>query len=211
MDFYKLCADSGVVPVVVLERTADAIPTAKALLAGNIHVMEITMRTGAAMDSIRLVHENCPEMVVGAGTVLTPDQAKSCVAAGAEFIVSPGYNEELVDWCLHEGVPILPGCVTPTELMRGILSGLTVFKFFPANIYGGRSAMKALSGPFGNIKFIPTGGVNAENLKEYLEAPYVLAAGGSWLCSSADISAGRFREIASLAAQASAIARNCKK
>ena len=210
MDFYKLCAESGVVPVVVLERAVDAVPTANALLAGNIHVMEITMRTDAALDSIRAVCESCPEMVVGAGTVLTLEQAKSCVAAGTKFIVSPGYNDELVDWCLQENIPVLPGCVTPTELMRGIRSGLRVFKFFPANIYGGLKAMKALSGPFGNIKFIPTGGVNSENLSEYLAAPYILAAGGSWLCSKDDILAGRFSEITRLASQASAAAQNRK-
>ncbi len=204
MDFYKICAESGVVPVVVLESADDAVNTANALLAGNVRVMEITMRTAAALDSIRIVSKNCPDMIVGAGTVLTLDQGKACVDAGAKFIVSPGYNEELVNWCLENNVPVLPGCVTPTEIMQGLRAGIKVFKFFPANVYGGLKAMKSLAGPFVGIKFIPTGGVNADNLKEYLSAPFILAAGGSWLCTKADISAGNFDVITKLAAQASA-------
>lgn len=203
MDFYKICAESGVVPVVVLENATDAIKTANALRAGNIHVMEITMRTNAAIDSIRCVSDNCPDMIVGAGTVLTVEQAQPCVEAGAKFIVSPGYNGELVDWCIQNNIPILPGCVTPTEIMQGLRAGIKVFKFFPANVYGGLKAMKSLAGPFVGIQFIPTGGVNADNLKEYLAAPFILAAGGSWLCSKDDISAGRFDVITHLAAQAS--------
>lgn len=206
MDFYRICAESGVVPVVVLEDAKDAVATANALLAGNIHIMEITMRTQAALDSIRAISENCPEMVVGAGTVLSLEQGKSCIEAGAKFIVSPGYDPALVNWCIEKNIPVLPGCVTPTELTAGLNAGLKVFKFFPANVYGGLKAMKSLAGPFGSVRFIPTGGVNADNLADYLSTPFVLAVGGSWLCTKEDISTGRFDVITQLAKQATLIA-----
>ena len=148
--------NAAVVPVVVLDDAADAVPTAKALLAGGVDVMEITFRTAAAADSIEAVAKECPDMLVGAGTVITLEQCKNAVARGAKFIVSPGFNEEIVVWCIEHGVGVTPGCVTPTEIMAAMSHDLKVVKFFPANVYGGLSAMKALSGPFGGIKFIPT-------------------------------------------------------
>ena len=160
--------NAAVVPVVVLDDAADAVPTAKALLAGGVDVMEITFRTAAAADSITAVAKECPDMFVGAGTVITLEQCKKAVACGAKFIVSPGYSEEVVSWCVENNVAITPGCVTPTEIMAAMSHGLKVVKFFPANVYGGLSAMKALSGPFGGIKFIPTGGVNAGDAEESL-------------------------------------------
>lgn len=199
MNAMERCARAGVVPVVVLENAKDAIPTAKALMAGGVDVMEITMRTDAALDSIRSVAKDCPDMLVGAGTVINLEQCKSCVEAGAKFIVSPGFDSETVAWCVEKGISVLPGCVTPTEIMAALKLGLDTFKFFPANIYGGLKAMKALSGPFGKIKFIPTGGVNGENLKDYISEPYILAVGGSWLCTKADINAGKFDKIEQLA------------
>lgn len=202
MDIMKRLEAAGVVPVVVLDDAANAVPTAKALLAGGIDVMEITFRTAAAGDSIRAVAESCPEMLVGAGTVITLEQCKRAVECGAKFIVSPGYCEEVVAWCVENGVAVTPGCVTPTEIMAAMAHGLKVLKFFPANVYGGLNAMKALSGPFGNIKFIPTGGVNGENLEEYIKAPFVHAVGGSWLCTKADINAGCFEKITALCRQA---------
>ncbi len=152
---------AAVVPVVVLDDAKDAVATAKALLAGGVDVMEITFRTAAAADSIKAVAENCRDMLVGAGTVITLEQCKQAVECGAKFIVSPGFDEEVVRWCVENGIAVTPGCVTPSEIMAAMKLGLTVVKFFPAGVYGGLSAMKALSGPFGGIKFIPTGGVNS--------------------------------------------------
>lgn len=192
----------GVVPVVVLDDVKDAVATAKALLAGGVDVMEITFRTAAAADSIKAVAENCPDMLVGAGTVITLDQCKQAVECGAKFIVSPGFDEEVVRWCVENGIAVTPGCVTPSEIMAAMKLGLTVVKFFPAGVYGGLSAMKALSGPFGGIKFIPTGGVNSHNIGEFIAAPFIHAVGGSWVCPKADIAAGNFDKITELCAQA---------
>ena len=194
--------NAAVVPVVVLDDAADAVPTAKALLAGGVDVMEITLRTAAAADSITAVAKECPDMFVGAGTVITLEQCKKAVACGAKFIVSPGYSEEVVSWCVEHGIAVTPGCVTPTEIMAAMKLGLRVVKFFPANVYGGLTAMKSLSGPFGGIRFIPTGGVNAQNLGEFIAAPYVHAVGGSWVCPKADIAAGNFEKITELCKQA---------
>ena len=211
MDVTTRLARAGVVPVVVLEHAKDAVPTAKAMAAGGIDVMEITFRTAAAADSIRAVSENCPEMLVGAGTVITLEQCKKAVASGARFIVAPGFDEEVVRWCVENNVPVTPGCVTPTEIMAAMKLGLKVVKFFPAGVYGGLSAMKALSGPFGGIKFIPTGGVNAQNLAEYISAPFIHAVGGSWVCPKADISAGNFEKITALCREAHATVTEARK
>jgi len=198
---------AAVVPVVVLEKEEDALPTANALLSGGIDVMEITLRTDAGLACIKKLAQH-PDMLVGAGTVLSLDQAKRCVDAGAKFIVSPGFNAQMVKWCVENDIAVTPGCVTPTEIMAALELGINVVKFFPANVYGGLGAMKALAAPFGNVKFIPTGGVNAQNLKEYISAPFVYAVGGSWLCTKADISAGSFEKITHLCAQAVEITRN---
>ena len=202
MDVLKRLAQSGVVPVVVLEDAKDAVPTAKAMLAGGIGVMEITFRTAAAADSIKAVAQECPDMVVGAGTVINLEQCKLAVECGAKFIVSPGYDEETVAWCCDNGIPVTPGCVTPTEIMMALKHGLKVLKFFPANVYGGLSAIKSLAGPFGGVKFIPTGGVNAQNLAEFISSPYIHAVGGSWICPKADIAAGNFDKITALCKEA---------
>lgn len=198
MDVLKRLANSGVVPVVVLDDAANAVPTAKALLAGSVDVMEITFRTAAAADSIRAVAKECPDMLVGAGTVITLDQCKLAVECGAKFIVAPGYDDEVVAWCVENNVAVTPGCVTPTEIMAAMKRGLKVLKFFPANVYGGLTALKALAGPFGGIKFIPTGGVNNDNIGEFAASPYVHAVGGSWICPKADIAAGNFDKITEL-------------
>ena len=202
MDVLKRLAQSGVVPVVVLEDAKDAVPTAKAMLAGGIDVMEITFRTAAAADSIKAVAQECPDMVVGAGTVINLEQCKLAVECGAKFIVSPGYDEETVAWCCDNSIPVTPGCVTPTEIMMALKHGLKVLKFFPANVYGGLSAIKSLAGPFGGVKFIPTGGVNAQNLAEFISSPYIHAVGGSWICPKADIAAGNFDKITALCKEA---------
>lgn len=202
MDYTQRLGNNAVVPVVVLDDAKDAVPTAKALLAGGIDVMEITLRTAAAIDSIKAVCAEVPEMLVGAGTVLNLEQAKKVVEAGGKFIVSPGFDEEMVKWCVENGVTVTPGCVTPSEIMAAMKLGLTVLKFFPANVYGGLTAMKGLSGPFGGVKFIPTGGVNGQNIGEYAAAPFIHTVGGSWLCTKADIAAGNFDKITQLCKEA---------
>lgn len=203
-EILKRLANAGVVPVVVLEDAKDAVPTARALLAGGIDVMEITFRTAAAADAIQAVCAQCPDMLVGAGTVITLEQCKRAVDMGARFIVSPGFDEEVVKWCVDRQIAVTPGCVTPTEITAAMKLGLKVVKFFPADVYGGASAMKALSGPFGGIKFIPTGGVNGQNCGAYCAAPFVHAVGGSWICAKADIAAGSFDKITALCKQARA-------
>lgn len=195
-------ANSIVVPVVVLDKAEDAIPTAKAMLAGGVDTMEITFRTACAPEAIQAVAENCPDVLVGAGTIINVEQAKLAVAMGAKFIVSPGFSEEVVAWCVKNNIPVAPGCVTPTEIMGALKYGLTMVKFFPANVYGGLNAMKNLSTPFVGLKFLPTGGVNTANIKEYWDAPFIHAVGGSWVCPKAEISAGNWEKITSLCLEA---------
>ena len=202
MDTLERCSCAGIVPVVVIDHAADALPTARALLDGGVDVMEITFRTEAAPEAIRAVAEGCPEMLVGAGTVVTLDQCRQAVEAGAKFIVAPGYDEEAVSWCVDQNIPILPGCVTPTEIMAAMKHGLKVLKFFPAGVYGGLSAMKALSGPFKGVKFVPTGGVGPQNAGEYGEAPFIHAVGGSWVCAQGDIAAHQCQRITQLCREA---------
>ena len=202
MDVLQRLANAGVVPVVVLDDAKDAVPTANAMVAGGIDVMEITFRTAAAPDCIKAVSENCPDMLVGAGTILNLDQCKLAVEMGAKFIVAPGFDPDVVHFCVDNGIAVTPGCVTPTEITAAIKLGLKVVKFFPANVYGGLNAMKNLSAPFVGIKFMPTGGVNAQNLSEYISAPFIHAVGGSWVCPKADIAAGNFEKITALCKEA---------
>lgn len=202
MDAFERFSRAGIVPVVVIDHAGDALPAAQALLNGGVDVMEITFRTAAAAEAIRAVSEGCPEMLVGAGTVVTLDQCRQAVESGARFIVAPGYDEEVVSWCVEKGVPILPGCVTPTEIMAAMKHGLSVLKFFPAGVYGGLSAMKALSGPFKGIKFVPTGGVGPQNAGEYGAAPFIHAVGGSWVCAQSDIASHNFERITQLCREA---------
>ncbi len=199
-------ARAGVVPVVVIDDAKDAVPTANAMVAGGIDVMEITFRTAAAPEAIKAVAENCPDMLVGAGTILNVEQCKLAIEMGAQFIVSPGFDADVVRYCIENGVTVTPGCVTPTEITAAVNMGLKVIKFFPANIYGGLNAMKNLSAPFVGVKFMPTGGVNAANVKEYIDAPFIHAVGGSWVCPKADIVAGNFDKITALCKEARAAA-----
>lgn len=194
--------NAGVIPVVVIDNAEDAVPTANALLLGGINVAEITLRTAAGLDAIAQIAKHCPDVLVGAGTVLHVEQARAAVCAGAKFIVSPGFDEEIVTYCLSNDIDVTPGCVTPSEIMRAQRYGLSVLKFFPSNVYGGLSAMKSLAAPFGSVKFIPTGGVSQANLGEYVAAPFVHAVGGSWLCQKADIAAHQFDRITALSAEA---------
>ena len=198
MTVMERLANSIVVPVVVLDKAENAIPTAKAMAAGGVDTMEITFRTACAPEAIKAVDENCPNTLVGAGTIITLEQCKLAVEMGAKFIVAPGYDEEVVAWCVENNIPITPGCVTPTEIMGAMKHGLKLIKFFPANVYGGLNAMKNLSAPFVGLKFLPTGGVNTANIKEYIDAPFIHAVGGSWVCPKADIAAGNWEKITQL-------------
>ena len=208
MDVLSRLAASGVVPVVVLDEAKDAVPTAQAMLAGGVDVMEITFRTACAPDAIKAVAENCPDMLVGAGTILNLEQCKLAVQMGAKFIVSPGFDANVVGWCIENGIAVTPGCVTPTEITAAVNMGLNVVKFFPANVYGGLNAMKNLSAPFVGVKFMPTGGVNTANIKEYISAPFIHAVGGSWVCPKDAIKAGDFAKITQLCKEAREAAFN---
>lgn len=171
----------GVVPVVVLEDAKDAVRLAKALMDGGLPCAEVTFRTEAAEDAIRLMSKEYPDMLVGAGTVLTIDQVDRAVAAGARFIVSPGFDPEIVDYCLSKDILVLPGCITPSEVAQGVKRGLKVLKFFPAEQAGGLAMIKAMAAPYTNVKFMPTGGISAKNLEEYLSFKKIAACGGSWM------------------------------
>ena len=207
MDVLTRLANSIVVPVVVIDDAKDAVPTAKAMAAGGVDVMEITFRTAAAPEAIRAVAENCPDMLVGAGTILNLEQCKLAVQMGAKFIVSPGFDAAVVGWCIENGIAVTPGCVTPTEITMAVNAGLKVVKFFPANVYGGLNAMKNLAGPLTGIKFLPTGGVNSSNIAEYISAPFIHAVGGSWVCPKAEINAGNWDKITALCKEARANAK----
>ena len=173
--------DVKVVPVVVINSIEQTLPTMQALCDGNLPVAEITFRTACAEEAIRLAAKNFPDMYIGAGTVINVEQCKKAIDAGAKFIVSPGLSTEVALYCIEKGITYYPGCVTPTEIMQAIDLGIKVVKFFPANVYGGLKAIKALAGPFGQIKFLPTGGVSEENLKEFLDCDKIFAVGGSWM------------------------------
>ena len=170
-----------VIPVVVIKDIADTLPTLGALREGGINVAEITFRTACAKDAIALGVKEFPDMNIGAGTVINAEQCEEALAAGAKFIVSPGLSDEVAKICREKGVTYYPGCVTPTEMMRAIALGITVVKFFPANVYGGLKAIKALSAPFPQLRFLPTGGVDLSNLKEFLECDKIYAVGGSFM------------------------------
>lgn len=202
MTVMERLANSIVVPVVVLDKVEDAVPTARAMAAGGVDTMEITFRTACAPECIKAVAQECPEVLVGAGTIVNLEQCKLAVEMGAKFIVSPGFSDEIVGWCVENGIAVCPGCVTPTEIMGALKHGLKMVKFFPANVYGGLNAMKNLSAPFVGLKFLPTGGVNAGNIKEYVDAPFIHAVGGSWVCPKADIAAGNWEKITNLCIEA---------
>ena len=195
-------AELGVVPVVVLEDAKDAAPLAKALVEGGLPCAEVTFRTAAAEESIKLMTAEYPDMFVGAGTVLTIDQVDRAVAAGAKFIVSPGFDPEIVDYCLEKEIPVFPGCITPSEVAQAVKRGLKVVKFVPAEQFGGVATIKAMAAPYVGLKFMPTGGVNAKNLESYLGCDKIIACGGSWMVKGDLVKAGKFDEIKDLTAEA---------
>ena len=192
----------GIIPVVVINDAKDAVPLAKALCEGGLPVAEVTFRTDAAEEAIRLMAEACPDMLVGAGTVLTTEQVDRAVAAGAKFIVSPGLNPKVVKYCLDKNIPITPGTSSPTDIEAALELGLEVVKFFPAEQSGGIAKIKAMAAPYTKVKFMPTGGINAANLKSYLDFPKIVACGGSWMVSGDLIKAGNFDEIKRLTREA---------
>lgn len=192
----------GVVPVVVLNDAKDAAPLAKALCGGGLPCAEVTFRTDAAEESIRMMTTEYPEMFVGAGTVLTIDQVDRAVNAGAKFIVSPGFDPEIVDYCLEKNIPGFPGCITPSEVAQAVKRGLKIVKFFPAEQFGGVATIKAMAAPYVGLKFMPTGGVNAKNLESYLSCDKIIACGGSWMVKGDLVRDGKFDEIQKMTEEA---------
>lgn len=194
-DIFKTIGEHGLVPVIKIDNAADAVPLAGALCAGNLPVAEITFRTACAAEAIAAITRAFPNMIIGAGTVLTDEQAETAVSAGAKFIVSPGFNPNVVGWCVEHEIPVAPGCVTPTDIEAAIEFGLDVVKFFPAEAAGGLAMIKAMSAPYSGIHFMPTGGINETNLVDYLKNDRVLACGGSFMVNDEYIKAGEFGKI----------------
>ena len=200
----------GIIPVVVLDDAKDAVALGKALVEGGLPAAEVTFRTAAAEESIRLMAENVPGLLVGAGTVLSVEQVDRAVAAGAKFIVSPGLNPEVVKHCVEIGVPITPGTQTPTEMEMALSFGLKIVKFFPAEPAGGLKMIKAVAAPYVDLKFIPTGGINANNVRDYLAYDRIFACGGSWMVKKDMVAAGDFEGIKKLVAEAAAIVKEIR-
>ena len=193
---------TGVIPVVVINDVEDAEPLAQALCEGGLPCAEVTFRTAAAEESIRKMTDIYPNMLIGAGTVLTTEQVDRAVVAGAKFIVSPGFDPEVVDYCILKQIPVFPGCITSSEVAQAVKRGLKVVKFFPAAQFGGVSTIQALAAPYVGLKFMPTGGVNAKNLADYLQCKSIIACGGSWMVKSDLIKAGEFEKIKDMTKEA---------
>ena len=206
----KRFSEIGIIPVVVLEDAKDAEPLGRALVEGGLPAAEVTFRTAAAEESIRIMAENFPEMLVGAGTVLTIDQAERAVKAGAKFIVSPGFDPVIVQWCLDRDVPVCPGIQTPSELISAVKMGLDHVKFFPAENAGGLSMINAVGAAFPNVKFMPTGGVNTANAPEYLKSSRIFCCGGTWMVKGNMIKAGEFDKIKEITAGAAAVVKEIR-
>lgn len=206
-EIFELMEKSKIIPVTTIADAECAAPVARALFEGGIKIIEITYRTAAASKAISAVSAECPEILAGAGTVTEVSQAKEAIACGAKFIVSPGTNLEIVEYCKERGVAVIPGVATPTEIARAALEGCEVLKFFPAEILGGPAFLDAMKGPFPQIKFVPTGGISEQNAPLYLKKPNVLAVGGSWLVKNEFIEARDWNAITGEAKKASAIAR----
>ena len=204
--FYEI----GIIPVLEIDSVQGAVPLAEALLAGGLPVAEVTMRTGAAVESIHLIANEVPQIMVGAGTVTSRDQAEAARDAGAQYLVSPGIVEEVVVWAQENQIPMIAGAVTPTEIMHGIRLGLHVLKFFPAETMGGLKAIESMSDPFPGVRFIPTGGIRPENASRYLQHERIHAVGGSWMAKRQMIAEGNFDEIKRLAKEASNIVKQSR-
>lgn len=201
-DILKRISDIGIVPVIKLDDAKNAAPLARALCRGGLSCAEVTFRTDACVESIKLMKKECPDMIVGAGTVLTTKQVDEAIEAGAEFIVSPGLNPDVVKYCVDKGITITPGCSNPSDIEQAIKYGLDVVKFFPAEAAGGLKMIKSMAAPYGNIKFFPTGGINADNITEYLSYNRVICCGGTWMVPSDLIEQGNFDGIEALTREA---------
>lgn len=201
----------GIVPVVVLDDAKDAAPLAKALCDGGLACAEVTFRTDAAEESIHIMTKEFPEMVVGAGTVLTTAQVDRAVNAGAKFIVSPGFNPKVVKYCIEKNIPVTPGVVTPSEMEQAIECGLEVVKFFPAEPSGGLNMIKAVAAPYTMLKFMPTGGINPQNITPYLQYDKILACGGSWMVKGSLVKEGAFDKITALTKEAVELVRAARE
>lgn len=201
-EILKKIGDLGIVPVVKIDNAADAVPLGKALIDGGLPLAEITFRTEAAAEAIGNIVKAYPEMLVGAGTVLNVEQAQRAIKAGAKFMVSPGFNPAVVEFCVKKDIPITPGCSNPSDIEKALGFDLEVVKFFPAEAFGGISTLKAMSAPYGMMKFIPTGGIDAKNIVDYISFNKVLACGGSWMVKDELIKKGDFAEITRLTREA---------
>lgn len=202
---FKRFSEIGIIPVVVLNDVKDALPLGKALMEGGLPAAEVTFRTEAAEEAIRIMAANFPDMLVGAGTVLTKDQVDRAVNAGAKFIVSPGFDLEIVEYCKEKDIPVCPGIQTPTELIQAVKAGLDHVKFFPAENAGGLSMINAVGAAFPQIKFMPTGGISAGNVSEYLASSRIFCCGGSWMVKGDMIKAGDFDAITEKVREAAAL------
>ncbi|MEM7781150.1 MAG: bifunctional 4-hydroxy-2-oxoglutarate aldolase/2-dehydro-3-deoxy-phosphogluconate aldolase [Pseudomonadota bacterium] len=210
LDLNSAFAGAPVVPLIGEDDPASALAVARALDAGGLSVLEVVLRSPNAQAGMEAILEQGGNMIVGAGTVLTLDQAKSVKASGAQFIVSPGLVDEIAEYCLAESIPFFPGTMTAGEVQRAYAMGLRAVKFFPAKLAGGVPMLKAFSSVFGDMRFMPTGGVSAGNLAEFLALPSVIACGGSWLTPKDAIAEGRLEEVTKLAKEAVAIAKNAR-
>jgi Entner-Doudoroff aldolase len=198
------------VPVIKLENPKDSLLLGKALVEGGLPAAEVTFRTKAAAESIALLKKEFPALTTGAGTVLTIEQAEAAMAAGASFIVTPGFNPRIVDFCLAKGMPVMPGINSPSQVEQGLERGLKLLKFFPAEVSGGVKMLKALHGPYADVSFVPTGGIDTSNLESYLQLPYVAAIGGSWMVKEDLIVSGQYDRITALCAEAVALVRRMR-
>ena len=209
-EMMKQLGKLGIVPVVVLNSADDALPLAEALVKGGLPCAEVTFRTAAAEESIRRMAKAFPEMIIGAGTVLTCEQADRAIGAGAKFVVSPGFNPKVTEYVLKKGVPMTPGVCTPTEIEAALQFDLDVLKFFPAEPSGGLKMIKALAAPYVGVNFMPTGGISAANVREYLAYDRIVACGGSWMVSGSLVKEGRFDEIETLVREAAEIVKEIR-
>ncbi|MCT8997739.1 2-dehydro-3-deoxy-phosphogluconate aldolase [Chelativorans intermedius] len=206
-ELLEILSGQPVIPVLKIERIADAVPLARALARGGLPAVEITLRTPDALDAIRLVVDEVPEAIVGAGTILTGKDFSNAASAGARFIVSPGTTQELLDAAARSDVPFLPGAVTPSEIMAVREEGYEVLKFFPAEQAGGSAFLKSLASPLSTVRFCPTGGITPDNANDYLSLPNVVCIGGSWVAPEAELAAGNWDAVERLAREAAALAR----
>jgi 2-dehydro-3-deoxyphosphogluconate aldolase / (4S)-4-hydroxy-2-oxoglutarate aldolase len=209
-EIFQTLGSLGIVPVIKLENPESAVQLGRALIDGKLPVAEVTFRTASAAESIKRLRKELPGLLVGAGTVLTLTQAEAAVEAGAQFAVTPGFNPRIVDYFMAKGIPVIPGVNSPTQVEMGLERGLLLLKFFPAEASGGTRMLKALYGPYAEVKFVPTGGIDSGNLPDYLRLANVVACGGSWMVKEESIKQGRYSDIATACRLAVELAASCR-